>query len=196
MIEIEAYGEKIKIKDWRERLADAKKKVTPSDGIRKILAMSEEELDIHHKKVVAEVEANFFGSEERLAYYRSHGLTDCSDYPGGDSAFVRDVIAGDQREERRPFTFELKREDAYICKCLQDGRFRADLDFRSHFYMHPKVVLALEDFYTHVLGYTIQGPPPDYAEKIMSPNSDWYNDKDESSVCPVYCPYPTFPDEP
>lgn len=196
MIEIEMYGEKIKIKDWRERLADAKKKVTPSDSIRKILAMSPEELDEYHKKSVAEVEANFWGSEERLAYYRSHGLTDCSDYPGGDSAFVRDVLAGDQREEHHPFTFNLKREDDYICKCLKDGRFRADLDFRSHFYMHPKVVLALEDFYTHVLGYMIQGPPPDYAEKIMSPNSDWYNDNDKPSVCPVYCPYPTFPDEP
>lgn len=196
MIEIEAYGEKIKIKDWRERLANAKKKVTPSDGIRKILAMSEEELDVHHKKVVAEIEANFFGSEERLAYYRSHGLTDCSDYPGGDAAFERDVLAGDQREEHCLFTFELKREDAYICKCLKDGRFRADLDFRSHFYMHPKVVLALEDFYTHVLGYMIQGPPPEYSEKIMSPNSDWYNDNDKPSVCKVYCPYPTFPDEP
>lgn len=196
MIEIEAYGEKIKIKDWRERLADAKKKVTPSDNIRKILNMSPEELDEYHKKSVAEIEANFWGSEERLAYYRSHGLDDCSDYPGGDAAFVRDVLAGDQREERRPFTFELKREDAYICKCLQDGRFRADLDFRSHFYMHPKVVLALEDFYTHVLGYMIQGPPPEYSEKIMSPNSDWYNDNDKPSVCKVYCPYPTFPDEP
>lgn len=196
MIEIEAYGEKIKIKDWRERLADAKKKVTPSDGIRKILAMSPEELDEYHKKSVAEVEANFWGSEERLAYYRSHGLTDCSDYPGGDAAFERDVLAGDQREEHCLFTFELKREDAYICKCLKDGRFRADLDFRSHFYMHPKVVLALEDFYTHVLGYMIQGPPPEYSEKIMSPNSDWYNDNDKPSVCKVYCPYPTFPDEP
>lgn len=194
MIEIEMYGEKIKIKDWRERLADAKKKVTPNDGIRKILAMSPEELDEYHKKSVAEIEANFWGSEERLAYYRSHGLSDCSDYPGGDTAFVRDVLAGDQREERRPFTFELKREDAYICKCLQDGRFLADLDFRSHFYMHPKVVLELEDFYTHVLGYTIQGPPPDYSEKIMSPDSDWYTDK--PYVCQVYCPYPTFPNEP
>lgn len=145
MIEIEAFGEKIKVKDWHERLADAKKWIKVSDNQKRILAMSPEELDEYHKKSVAETEANFGGSKERLAYYRSHGLDDCSDYPGGDSAFVRDVLAGDQREEHHLFTFDLKREDAYIYKCLKDGRFRADLDFRSHFYMHPKVVLALED---------------------------------------------------
>lgn len=196
MIEIEAFGEKIKIKDWHERLADARKWIKVSDNQKRILSMSEEESHEYFKKSIAETDANFWGSEKRLAYYRSHGLTDCSDYPGGDAAFERDVLAGDQREERRPFTFDLKREDAYICKCLKDGRFRADLDFRGHFYMHPKVVLALEDFYTHVLGYMIQGPSPDYAEKIMSPDSDWYNDNDKPSVCKVYCPYPTFPDEP
>lgn len=177
-------------------MADAKKWIKVSDEEKRILSMSEEESHEYFKKSVAEVEANSWGSEERLAYYRSHGLDDCLDYPGGDVAFVRDVLAGDQREEHRPFTFELKQEDAYICKCLKDGRFRADLDFRSHFYMHPKVVLALEDFYTHVLGYTIQGPPPDYSEKIMSPDSDWYNEKDKPPVVEAYCPYPTFPDEP
>ena len=65
--------------------------------MRCTVSCSPEELDEYHKKSVAEIEANFWGSEERLAYYRSHGLTDCSDYPGGDAAFERDVLAGDQR---------------------------------------------------------------------------------------------------
>lgn len=76
--------------------------------------MSDEELDSHYKKLQEEDESKFLGSDERLAYYRSHGLTNCSDYPGGDAAFVRDVLSGDQREEHRPFTFDMKQEDAYI----------------------------------------------------------------------------------
>ena len=190
MIEIEMYGEKIKIKDWHERLADAKKKVTPSDGIRKILNMSPEELDEYHKKSVAEVESNFFGSEERLAYYRSHGLSDCSDYPGGDAAFERDVLAGNQREERHPFTFILKREDEYIYKCIEDGRFKIDWDFRHHFHMHPKLILIVEHTYEKIY-FGMYQRSPEYEKSILSPDSDWYNDK--PSVCEVYCPYPTFP---
>lgn len=64
--------------------------------------------DLLHRR-----EKNYKGSKERLAYYRSHGLTDCSDYPGGDAAFKRDVLAGDQRQEK-DFTFETKHEDTYI----------------------------------------------------------------------------------
>ena len=190
MIEIEAFGEKIKIKDWHERLADAKKWIKVSDNQKRILAMSEEELDIHHKKVVAEVEANFFGSEERLAYYRSHGLTDCSDYPGGDSAFEKDVLAGDQREEHRLFTFDMKREDTYIYKCIEDGRFKIDWDFRRHFYMHPKLILLVENTYEKIY-LCMNHRSPEYEKSILSPDSDWYNDK--PSACEVYCPYPTFP---
>ena len=190
MIEIEAFGEKIKVKDWHERLADAKKWIKVSDEEKRILSMSEEELDVHHKKVVAEIEANFFGSEERLAYYRSHGLTDCSDYPGGDSAFVRDVLAGDQREEHRLFTFDLKREDAYIYKCIEDGRFKIDWDFRHHFHMHPKLILIVENTYEKIY-FGMYQRSPEYEKSILSLDSDWYNDK--PSVCEVYCPYPTFP---
>lgn len=83
-------------------------------------------------------EKYYKGPKERLAYYRSHGLTDCSDYPGGDAAFERDVLAGDQRQEK-VFTFETKREDTFIIKCLKDGRFKPDADFSRLFPMHPKV---------------------------------------------------------
>lgn len=195
MTEIEAFGEKIRVKDWHERLEEAKRRYPPSDDAKRIFAMREEELDAHCKKLREKEESNFWGSKERLAYYRSHGLSNCSDYPGGDAAFERDVLAGDQREEHLLFTFNLKREDAYICKCLENGRFQVDLDFRRHFYMHPKVVLAVEYVYTYVCGYTIQGPPPDYAEKIMSPDSDWYNEKDDEPSVVDYCPYPAFPAE-
>lgn len=89
--------------------------------------------DLLHRR-----EKNYKGSKERLAYYRSHGLTDCSDYPGGDAAFKRDVLAGDQRQEK-DFTFETKHEDTYILKCLKDGRFKPDADFTRSFSTHPKV---------------------------------------------------------
>lgn len=176
---IEAFGKVMYVKDWRERLAEAKRRYPRSDEARKILQMNSKELDEYTKRLLEKEAENFWDSEKRLAYYRSHGLVNCNDYPGGDAAFARDVLAGDQREENCPFTFELKREDAYICKCLKNLRFLPDLDFRRHCYMHPKVVLAVEYVYTYVCGYTIQGPPPDYAEKIMSPDSDWYNEKDE-----------------
>ena len=190
MIEIEAFGETTHLKDWHERLANARKRIKVSDNQKRILAMSDEELDAHHKKVVAKIEANFLGSEERLAYYRSHGLTDCSDYPGGDAAFERDVLAGNQREERHPFTFDMKREDTYIYKCIEDGRFKIDWDFRRHFYMHPKLILIVENTYEKIY-FGMFHRPPEYEKSILSPDSDWYNDK--PSVCEVYCPYPTFP---
>jgi len=190
VIEIEAFGEKIKVKDWHERLADAKKWIKVSDEEKRILSMSEEESHEYFKKSIAETEANFWGSEERLAYYRSHGLTDCSDYPGGDAAFERDVLAGNQREERHPFTFILKREDEYIYKCIEDGRFKIDWDFRHHFHMHPKLILIVENTYEKIY-FGMFHRPPEYEKSILSPDSDWYNDK--PSVCEVYCPYPTFP---
>lgn len=68
--------------------------------------------DLLHRR-----EKHYKGSKERLAYYRSHGLADCSDYPGGDAAFNRDVLAGDQRQEK-VFTFDTKREDTYIIKSM------------------------------------------------------------------------------
>lgn len=175
---IEAFGKVMYVKDWRERLAEAKRRYPQSDEARKILQMNSKELDEYTKRLLEKEAENFWDSEKRLAYYGSHGLVNCNDYPGGDAVFARDVLAGDQREEHCPFTFNLKREDAYICKCLKNLRFLPDLDFRQHCYMHPKVALELCDFYVYEQGYTIQGPP-DYAEKIMSPDSEWYNEKDE-----------------
>lgn len=190
MIKVTKFGETIYVKDWHERLAVFKKRFPPSDDLKKILSMSPEELNTHYKKLREKEEANFWGSKERLAYYRSHGLSDCSDYPGGDAAFERDVLSGDQREEHRLYNFDLKREDAYICKCLVDGRFKVDLDFRRHFYMHPKVILAFEAAYVKIYECMICREPV-YEDKIMNPDSDWYNDK--PSVGGYYCPLPAFP---
>ena len=190
MIKVTKFGETIYVKDWHERLADFKKRFPPSDDLKKIFSMSPEELDAHYKKLREKEEANFWGSKERLAYYRSHGLSDCSDYPGGDAAFERDVLSGDQREEHRLYNFDLKREDAYICKCLGDGRFKVDLDFRRHFHMHPKVILAFEAAYVKIYECMICREPG-YEDEIMNPDSDWYNDK--PSVGGDYCPLPAFP---
>lgn len=190
MIKVTKFGETIYVKDWHERLADFKKRFPPSDDLKKIISMSPEELDAHYKKLREKEESNFWGSKERLAYYRLHGLSDCSDYPGGDAAFERDVLSGDQREEHRLYNFDLKREDDYICQCLGDGRFKVDLDFRRHFYMHPKVILAFEAAYVKIYECMICREPG-YEDKIMNPDSDWYNDK--PSVGGYYCPLPAFP---
>ena len=114
MIKVTKFGETAYLKDWHERIDDFKKRFPQSSNTKRILSMSDEELDSHYKKLREADESKFLGSDERLAYYRSHGLTNCSDYPGGDAAFVRDVLSGDQREEHRPFTFDMKQEDAYI----------------------------------------------------------------------------------
>ena len=190
MIKVTKFGETIYVKDWHERLADFKKRFPPSDDLKKIFSMSPEELDAHYKKLREKEEANFWGSKERLAYYRSHGLSDCSDYPGGDAAFVRDVLSGDQREEHRPFMFDMKQEDSYICRCIECGRFKIDLDFRMHFRMHPKVILTVESAYVWMCGYS-PSRNTNYEKEIMSPDSDWYNDK--PSVGGYYCPLPIFP---
>lgn len=114
MIKVTKFSETAYLKDWHERIDDFKKRFPQSSNTKRILSMSDEELDSHYKKLREADESKFLGSDERLAYYRSHGLTNCSDYPGGDAAFVRDVLSGDQREEHRPFTFDMKQEDAYI----------------------------------------------------------------------------------
>lgn len=74
----------------------------------------------------------------RLAYYRAHGLTNCDGYPGGDAAFVRDVLSGEHRDSgfcEAP----LKREDYYVLKYMLDGRFVPDFDFFWEF--HPRACM-------------------------------------------------------
>lgn len=41
-----------------------------------------------------------FTNEERLAYYRAHGLDACDDYPGGDAGFEADVLSGEFARRR------------------------------------------------------------------------------------------------
>lgn len=67
-------------------------------------------------------------NEERLAYYRSHGLAECADYPGGDAAFAADVLAGDPDPRDR----ESRKEDGYVVARMDDGRFAFDKDFIAY----------------------------------------------------------------
>ena len=92
MIKFTLFFETSYLKDWHDRIYVFMKRFPQSSNTKRILSMSDEELDSHYKKLREADESKFLGSDERLAYYRSHGLTNCSDYPGGDAAFVRDVL--------------------------------------------------------------------------------------------------------
>lgn len=71
-------------------------------------------------------------NEDRLAYYRSHGLDKCDDYPGGDSQFEADVLSGLYHNTHEDRDVAPKREDAYIIARLNDGRFQVDPNFGLH----------------------------------------------------------------
>jgi len=71
-------------------------------------------------------------NEERLDYYRSHGLVHCADYPGGDAAFEADVLSGEFHEFGTKMRGELLREDAYIVQCLNEDRFCPGVTFSGY----------------------------------------------------------------
>ncbi len=170
MKKIILHGEEVEIPTWQDRMAAYDRNTSKRDAehFRKIMAMSPEELNAQNAEAMAEIEKRWKGSEERLAYYRSHGLVDCNDYPGGDEAFEKDVLSGEQREETA-FHFKFKREDAYIYKCIKNGKFKVDFDFCRNFRMHPRVGL----FVDNMLDVIVQGPY-DYERQILSPDSDLY----------------------
>lgn len=134
---IELFGEKTYLKSWQEKLAEIHEqhnKLGMPEHIMSLRKTPEEMAAIDAKH-----NARFKGAKDRLAYYRSHGLDNCSDYPGGDEAFERDVLSGEQREECMVFSFNMKSEDDYICKCLKNGRFVPEMNFVSIFKVHPKI---------------------------------------------------------
>ena len=163
-------GETVELPDWKDRIAafDRRQSKRDAEHLRWIMSMSPEERRKRSDDIIAEAESHYKGSKERLAYYRSHGLSDCSDYPGGDRAFERDVLSGEQREEKG-FHFEFKNEDAYIYKCIENGRFKVDREFGLSFHIHPRIQLLADD----VLGFVSQGPY-NYRQRILSPDSDLY----------------------
>jgi len=63
----------------------------------------------------------------------------------------------------------MKREDAYIFKCIEDESFAVDYDFCKYFRMHPRIRL----FYERVLLINNQGPYG-YADRVLSLDSDLY----------------------
>lgn len=72
-------------------------------------------------------------NEERLAYYRAHGLNRCNDYPGGDAAFEADVLSGVYHDEDGVMK-DLPREDAYVVARMEDGRFTFTREFTKYGY--------------------------------------------------------------
>lgn len=67
-------------------------------------------------------------NEERLEYYRTHGLVRCDDYPGGDAQFEADVLSGAFYDKYGEME-EPPREDAYIIVQIENGKFKPDTRF-------------------------------------------------------------------
>lgn len=179
---IKLLGEKVYLKSWQEKLAEIHEQNT-KNGMRaredflRISYRTPEEAAREHAELKAKHNARFKGSEERLAYYRSHGLDHCSDYPGGDEAFERDVLSGKQRDESFPFSFDMKLEDAYIYNCLENGRFVPELDFYDTFVLHPKIRFICRNVYSKLYGLMSSWHPNPWTDP-WSPNSNYYRDRE------------------
>lgn len=178
---IKLLGEKVYLKSWQEKLAEfheqnAKNGMRAREDFIRISYRTPEEAAREHAELKAKHNARFKGSEERLAYYRSHGLDHCSDYPGGDEAFERDVLSGDKREEGLNFSFDMKPEDDYICKCLQSGRFVPETDFTHYFKVHPKIYDVCMHIYPVLYGVMITYHPFVFDDPWL-PNSTYYTNK-------------------
>lgn len=72
-------------------------------------------------------------NEERLAYYKAHGLSQCDDYPGGQVQFEADVLSGKLHDEDGVLE-DPPAEDAYVIRKMLDGTFRFDLAFWKYGY--------------------------------------------------------------
>ena len=110
-------------------------------------------------------------NEERLQYYRAHGLTDCADYPGGDAQFEADVLSGlyhdEQVEEGEP-----KREDAYVIQAMWDGRLRYDGKFKWYIH-HPLLRYAYycnsgKNGFHELRNWQYRGGPYQYMQDLLS----------------------------
>lgn len=175
---VELLGEKVYLKSWREKLADIHEQNT-KNGMRaredfiRISNRTPEEADREHAELKAKNNARFKGAKERLAYYRSHGLDNCSDYPGGDEAFERDVLSGEQRDEKLPFSFDMKQEDDYIYKCLENGHFVPEPDFYRTFVLHPKIEYICRHVFSKLYGVMFTWHPNPWTDP-WSPYSRCY----------------------
>lgn len=111
--------------------------------------------------------------EERLVYYRSHGLADCSDYPGGDAQFEKDVLSG-KHHMRDLAEGSLLREDQYVYDKMYDGTFLFDSNF-LYFVIHPLFIIAYYDIcYQH--GVYAFPPHPPIAEYCRGGYTKFRND--------------------
>lgn len=121
------------------------------------------------KNITKLKETNRPTNEERLQYYRTHGLDKCDDYPGGDAQFKQDVLSGQFHDQ---FVTEtpMKREDQYIHDCMRTGRLKFKRDITEHIH-HPMLMLAyyetahLNGLFVH---HTYPGGPEQYKKDVLS----------------------------
>lgn len=119
----------------RELMAEYEAQTARADEEGRELARRIRE-DLLSDKPLVSVVDRFAGrkhktNEERLAYYRIHGLDRCDDYPGGDAAFEADVLSGKYHDENGTWP-EPGREDAYVIARMEDGRFKFTREFRRY----------------------------------------------------------------
>lgn len=107
---------------------------------------------------------------ERLAYYRSHGLDRCDDYPGGDAAFEMDVLSGLYHCHGFPGGSP-GREDAYVLARMADGRFRFD----GGFIKYCRSAAMIEAFYA-------RANEPGSGIGLTYSWFSWKRDRDEPKV--------------
>ena len=174
---IDLFGEKVYLKSWQEKLAEIHEQNNRLGMPEHIMSLRKTPEEM--AAIDAKHNARFKSAKDRLAYYRSHGLDNCADYPGGDEAFERDVLSGDKREECMVFSFDMKSEDDYICKCLQSGRFVPETDFTHHFKLHPKIQAICRDVFWDLYGLTSSWHP-DPAYDPWLPNSNYYRKRAEN----------------
>ena len=79
-------------------------------------------------------------NKDRLDYYRTHGLSDCKDYPGGDTQFQLDVLSGQFHDSTVTDT-PMKKEDQYIQTKMYSGLLKFGPEFNKYI-RHPMLILA------------------------------------------------------
>ena len=174
---IDLFGEKVYLKSWQEKLAEIHEQNNRLGMPEHIMSLRKTPEEM--AAIDAKHNARFKSAKDRLAYYRSHGLDNCADYAGGDDAFERDVLSGDKRKECMVFSFNMKSEDDYICKCLKNGRFVPETDFTHHFKLHPKIQAICRDVFWDLYGLTSSWHP-DPAYDPWLPNSNYYRKRAEN----------------
>ena len=108
-------------------------------------------------------------NQERLDFYRSHGLVKCNNYPGGDEQFEKDVLSGEFHEtkfNRNDFS-QLKKEDLYILHAMLSDTIQFDTEITRYLH-HPILLIKYEDWESWHDHWTLHDPPDPYGTIIHS----------------------------